>query len=201
MKSVNERGTYEINVEECYENINIKGELSINTNINVENLTVKGEIISDRFIKCNNICNLKGKIKLKNIEANILKTHGRINAKKIKGNNIKIISSRNSKIEELLGDEILIKNGTNDEENEKNMQSILKLFKIDIEYKEKKEKTTFKIDKISGGNIELIGITSTVVIGNNIIIGVGCKIEQVRYTNSIKIDDNAQVAILSKEGE
>lgn len=193
MIDINQKGVYEIDKTDNYGNVTVKGELIIKSDINVENLNSKGEITSDKIIKCSNVCNLKGKVKLDSIEADSIKIHGRIRAKSIKGNSIKILSSRNSKIDLVSGKEIFIKNGTNDEENEKIMNSILKFIKVDIEYKAKKEIAIFEVEEISGNNIELIGITASVVRGENIIVGAGCNIERVIYNNSIKVDDNAQV--------
>lgn len=200
MNNLNIKGDYEINDSEKYDDIIVKGNLIVNSDMKVKNLNIKGETMSNRFIECDGFCNLKGKINLNYIKANIIRIKGRVIANRIEANSLNIVSSRNSEIKEVKGKTIVIKNGTNDKENEKVMNSILELFKINIEYKATKNPTIFQVDKIVGDDIELIGISSKEVIGKNIIIGEGCNIDKIYYSDTVKIDKNATINMKSKVG-
>jgi len=200
MDNVNIKGNYEINDSKKYGDIVIKGDFIVNADIQVENLNAKGETTSNSDINCSGFCNLKGKIKLNTINANTIKIKGKIIANKIEASDVDIVSSRNSNIKEVSGKSILIKNGTNDSENEEFMNSILKLFKVNTEYNAPKTKTIFEVDKIVGDNIELIGISSKEVTGKNVIIGEGCNIDKVYYSETVRIDENSIVNMQNKVG-
>lgn len=200
MENLNIKGNYEINDSKKYGDIVIKGDFIVNADIQVENLNAKGETTSNSDINCRGFCNLKGKIKLNTIKANTIKIKGKIIAHTIEASDVNIVSSRNSNIREVSGKSILIKNGTNDSENEEFMNSILKLFKVNTDYKSPKTKTIFEVDKIVGDNIELIGISSKEVTGKNVIIGEGCNIDSVYYSETLQIDENSIVNIQNKVG-
>lgn len=193
MKNINERGDVCINEYGEYDKISVKGNLECKSKIKVNNLDIKGEINSELDIESLGKINLKGKANLNNIDCNYFKIHGRIKANEIRGNDIKVISSRNSYIKCLHGKEILIKNGTNTEENTKVMNFILDKLNIDLKYEQKKEDSIFKIDEIYGGRIELHNIEVNTIIADELILHGKCIIDKVICKGNIEKSNDSVI--------
>ena len=53
-------------------------------------------------------------------------------------------------------------------------------------------------ESIEGDSIRLEGVRAATVVGRNVMIGAGCEIGSVRYSESIEIDENASVGSCEK---
>jgi cytoskeletal protein CcmA (bactofilin family) len=53
-------------------------------------------------------------------------------------------------------------------------------------------------ESIEGDQVELAGVTAQVVRGTNVVIGAGCDIQQVEYTETCTVDSDAKVGSCTK---
>lgn len=193
MSDIRCQGDIVIDKEEVYDNIDVKGNVESECKIIAKNLKVKGKLNTSNDIIVRNTVNLKGKIKANKVIAKRFDMHGKLEVSYIEAKEIKIISSRNSRIEKIKAQNIFIKNGTNAKENEAFMNSILKVFKINLEYKNNKNSSIFKIDRIEGEHIELTNVTANEIIGDTVILNDCCNIENLVYSKELKKDEDSKV--------
>lgn len=191
MDSINAHKDILIDEYKEYDKINIKGNLNCNSSFKANDINVKGEINSKSDIECLGNINVKGKLNLYNVVSNTFKSHGKIKANIIKAEEIKIVSGRDSYIKQLFGNKIIVRNGTDTQENEKVMNFILNKLNIDIKYKESKDISALKIDNINGRVVELTNIEADIVIADTLILNEKCIINEVICKGSIKKDDKS----------
>lgn len=198
MKDIKSREDVIIDKEDIYNNIDVKGNVESKYDIKAENFNIKGDVNagSDIFVK--NIINIKGKIKANKIFTGIFDMHGKVDADYIEAREIKIISSRNSRVTKISGQNIVVKNGTNIKENEVFMNAILKTLKINLEYKANQNSSIFEIDKIEGEYIEVTNIKVNEIIGDTVVLNECCDINKVLYSKELKINGDSKVNFQEK---
>lgn len=157
-------GTTKVAKDLKVQNLNVSGTLTVDGGISGENIRVSGTISSGKDLECESF-NCRGSFSV----------NGLLNAE-----NIDILSYFGSKAKEIGGNSIRI---VRDDLNV--FSSIVGALLL------KNKRITAEI--IEGSDIFLEYCEVNIVRGNNIVIGKGCKIKNIEYTNSLETLDDAIV--------
>ncbi|MDD3754423.1 MAG: polymer-forming cytoskeletal protein [Methanobacterium sp.] len=162
--------------------VSIKGETIVEGYLNTRRLKVQGEIeVGDKL--CADKAKIQGSVMTGgNLNAEILNIEGGFTVDgMLNADTLKINLYWPSEVNEIGGSEIKITRNS-------------KLSFLGIKNRiiaEGKNKVTCNL--IEGDNIYLENTIASIVRGNNVTIGPGCKIELVEYKNDLKMDDEVKV--------
>lgn len=168
-------GSLKVNTMKTSGKANVEGSIEGN-DVHVSGmLDVEGNITGER-LKVSGYLTVEGDIEVDHFECSgKIESDGLINAE-----TINIMLGNNCSAQEIGGKEITILDGKTTD----NKGLFASLF---IENKSGK----LSCDLIEGDEIRLENVLCDVVRGKNIIIGKGCEIEKVEYTNTIEVIDDA----------
>ena len=143
--------------------VKVRGELSVKEDSSFENIEVYGELKT-----------------LGNFEGNAFYGYGRVDIEGLlSADKVEIIIHDNSEIKEIGGENISIKNNTSKKFFER-------LFN-------QTKKGYVRCNIIEGDNIYLENTICDIIRGENIIIGKGCTIGTIEYSNNLTIDKESMV--------
>ena len=153
------------------EKIKVYGQLEVDDNVDISGKT------KIESIKCENF-NCKGKMDIENINAR----------------DVKIIISANSEIDSIIAEEnikVQKKESTSEEIEIANF--ILGIVKTDYDYKESISEIKLDIQRLQGKNINIEDVIAKKIIGDVVVIGKHCVIEEVEYLTSLEIAEDSIV--------
>lgn len=199
-KSIVIKGQMSIDKSVSGKNVRFGGIVNVKENCNIEDLTISGKALLEKDIICKEL-NIAGSASIDgNVESSYMYVSGvsylkgnlkvdklalsggLIAEKSIKGSNINITLGTESKINNLKGKNITVKNPEN----------TAKLFSKMLK-KLVKNKVQLSCKKIEGDKIYLENTTADLVRGNVVIIGEGCNIKKVEYIEELKVIENGKV--------
>lgn len=195
MNNIKERKDVILDESE-YNDIHVKGSISILKNIIADCINLKGDLTGDYSIKCKNEIDIKGSIICKSIEAEKFSLHGKVQINSISCKDLKIVSSRKSKIENIKADTVQIVNGSSAEMNKKIMDKLLNKIGVDnLDYSPNNEDCNFVISSIEGKTIKLENVQVDTIKCENITLVGKCNVKELIYSGTISIDKNSTVSV------
>ena len=189
------RGVIFLNEGEKYDSLRCKGDVKAEGKISAESVNIKGSLTADGEITADKSFDFKGRISAGNITAR----------------QVRIITGSDGKAGNITGRNVFIRCGIDPEMKEEFLditERILDIFHIDgSKIREATEKAdteknerppVFTCGEISGGDIELHGVTCRSVSGENVTLNDGCNVGEVSYTGSYTADDSCVVGKAKK---
>lgn len=181
-----------------YGKIVVKGKVEGNEDVSAESMNVAGKISLNAMLSLEDSAELTGKIEIEKLIAKDIYLKGKIDIKKVKGENIFILVTQNGIIESIEADNITITMKEAKDCEIRIADFIFGLFGKNENYAEELKSCMLRCGKIYGKNVVLQNVIADEIVADNICLGVNCKVNKVTYKDSYKAHKSCMVKNIIK---